>query len=77
MIALIVLTTINTILTFLILACAGRIRLDHQEASDALINGHNRVAQRVSELKDELDGALDCLLTLDATVAESSPEVDE
>lgn len=71
-----VLFTASLLFTFLILIVVGRMRIDQQESIDALIAAHNLVAQRVSGFDDRLDGALDCLVTLDAAAANSTAGVN-
>jgi hypothetical protein len=68
-----VLCTASLLISFLTLACAGRIALDQRQAVDALIEGHNTVAQRVKDFNETLESAMDCLLILDAT-ADTSAE---
>jgi hypothetical protein len=70
-----VLCTASLLISFLTLACAGRIALNQRQAVDALIDGHNTVAQRVSHFDETLESAMECLLTLDAN-ADSSAEVN-
>ncbi len=71
-----VLCTASLFLNVLILAVAGRVVLDQRDAVDALIEGHNHVARRVSDLAVTFESAMDCLLALDATAADSSADVN-
>jgi hypothetical protein len=71
-VVLLCVSTASLFISFLTLACAGRIALDQRQAVDALIEGHNTVAQRVSDFNTTLESAMDCLLILDATGADSS-----
>ncbi len=70
-----VLCTASLFINFLTLACGGRIAVDQRQAVDALIEGHNIVAQRVRDFNETLESAMDCLLILDAT-ADTSAEVN-
>ena len=60
---------ISLIFNVLTLACAARNALDQREAVGSLIDGHNTVARKVADLGEKLEGAMDCLLTLDANTS--------
>jgi hypothetical protein len=72
LIVLAVLCTISLIFNVLTLVCAARNALDQREAVGVLIDSHNHVARRIGDLAEELESAMNCLLTLDATAADSS-----
>lgn len=72
MIALIVLSAINALFSFLALACLGRIVRESNENVVAFIQAHNILVRRITDLDDSVDSALDCLLTVDAQASSSS-----
>ena len=69
-------TVLNTAMTFLTLVTAGRLSIAQRNLRRDLADGFNRLVDRTEELTTQVESALDCLVTIDARAAETS-EVGE
>lgn len=75
-IVLCVLCTVTVLFSFLTLAAIGRLLIEQRQSVDALVNANNVLVRRIDDFSERLDGALDCLILLDAFKSDSSAEVN-
>ena len=69
-------TVLNTVMTFLTLVTAGRLSIAQRNLRHDLADGFNRLVDRTEELTTIVESSMDCLVTIDARAAETS-EVGE
>ena len=67
--ALLVLSVFNSLVLFGTLASQGLTRREVNEAIDAQVAASNIIADRMSELNETVEGAIDCLVSIDAARA--------
>jgi hypothetical protein len=65
---------LNTLLTFLALAAAGRLVVDQRDKFDAFLGYAELGIRNYAELDEKVQNALDCLVTTDAKLDAVNPE---
>jgi hypothetical protein len=72
-VVVIVLSVINTLLMFPTLAAAARSNSSQRKLRHVLVDGFNQMVDRTDELTEIIESSMDCLVSVDAKAAESSP----